>query len=90
MVPPVDPISCTTVGLPGWLLGIVNVPLVIPEAGAVKETSTEHQTLLSPGSVAPSVGPQGSDGSWVTVKPLLAEIEPRVAAALPLLNTVTC
>jgi hypothetical protein len=89
-VPPVLPISWSTVGLPGWLLGMVSVPLVIPEAGAVNETSTEHQTELSPGSVAPRVLPQGCDGSWVTVKPLLGEIAPSVADALPLLKTVIC
>ncbi len=88
LVPPVLPTSCSTVGLPGWSVGMVRVPVVIPDAGAVKLTSTWHQFPLSDGEVASRLLPQGCEGSLVTVKPLLAEIVPSVAAALPEFMTV--
>jgi hypothetical protein len=59
VLPPVLPTNCTTVGLPGWLLGIVSVPTVIPADGAVNETSTMHQGAVDAGMVAANELPQG-------------------------------
>ena len=61
------------------------MPTVIPAAGAVKETSTAHQTAVLAGTVeASDCVPHGSLESCETVKPLLAEIAPSVAAFVPM------
>src|SRR5580658_4342739 len=87
---PVLPTSCTVVGLPGWLLLIVSVPVVMPEAGAVKDTSAMHHGAVEAGIVAARLDPHGYVGSCVTVKPLLAEIVPRDAALLPVFMIAIC
>ena len=58
MFAPVLPTSCT-VSRPGWLLGIVSVPVVMPEAGAVKETSIMQKDAVSDPEAASRLLPHG-------------------------------
>ncbi len=84
-VPPSVPTSWTVTGPPDCPLGMVSVPVVMPDAGAVYETSTWHHMPGSVGLAPFRLVPQGLAGSGVTVKPPVAEMPPRPAAERPVL-----
>src|SRR5579872_559017 len=77
--------SCTVIGLPS-LLGMVNVPNVVPVDDPVKVTLTKHLPLEPEPNAAADNDVQAE---LLTVKPVLAVIEPIVAVSYALFTIAT-
>ena len=76
---PLVPTRVIVVGLPGWLLGMVRLPVVTPDPVGVKVTLTVQ--VESDARLVPQL--------LVCANPPVAEIEPIVAAAVAPFSTVT-